>query len=83
MYKQRQQPEVNWIIKALLQLQELDLSKEAFMYTESSKEDEWTTIVKASLHPGARYTHVKSIRLVSHDIEELYDKENISAISGG
>ena len=45
-------------------LQELDLSKEAFMYTESTKEDEWTTIVSASLHPGARYSPVESIRLV-------------------
>ena len=53
------------VITPLLQLQELDLSKEAFMYTESSKEEEWTTIVRASLHPGAKYTHVRSIRLVS------------------
>ena len=55
---------MNWVT-LFLQLQELDLSKEAFMYTESSKEEEWTTIVKASLHPGAKYTHVRSIRLVS------------------
>ena len=61
---QLQQLEMNMVI-LFLQLQELDLSKEAFMYTESSKEEEWTTIVKASLHPGAKYTKVESIRLVS------------------
>ena len=62
--RQLQPLEMNGVI-IFLQLQELDLSKEAFMYTESSKEEEWTTIVKASLHPGAKYTKVESIRLVS------------------
>ena len=57
--------EMNHRVIIFLLLQELDLSKEAFMYTESSKEAEWTTIVEASLHPGARYTKVESIRLVS------------------
>ena len=35
--------------------QELDLSKEAFLFTESVKEDEWKAVVDASLHPKARY----------------------------
>ena len=39
---------------------------------ESSKEDEWTIIVRASLHPGASYTLVKSIRLVRNR-EKLLD----------
>jgi hypothetical protein len=35
--------------------QELDLSKEAFVFNESPREDEWRTAVTASLHPGAKY----------------------------
>ena len=35
--------------------QELDLSKEAFLFTESLKEDEWREVVKYSLHPKGKY----------------------------
>ena len=45
-------------------LQELDLSKEAFLFMESGKEDEWRAIVEVSLHPGARYSRVQTVRLV-------------------
>ena len=44
--------------------QELDLSKEAFVFNESPREDEWRTVVTASLHPGAKYKKVKVVRLV-------------------
>ena len=44
--------------------QELDLSKEAFVFMESEREAEWTTVVTASLHKGAKYVLVKSVRLV-------------------
>jgi len=44
--------------------QELDLSKEAFVFPESVKEDEWIKVVTSSLHPDANYTLVKHIRLV-------------------
>jgi len=44
--------------------QELDLSKEAFVFPESPKEDEWMKAVAAGLHPDANYTLVRHIRLV-------------------
>ncbi|RUS72880.1 hypothetical protein EGW08_019354 [Elysia chlorotica] len=44
--------------------QELDLSKEAFIFNDSPKETEWQNAVKAYLHPKASYRKVKSIRLI-------------------
>jgi len=44
--------------------QELDLSKEAYLFSDSSKEEEWRAVVAESLHPGARYKEVRLIRLV-------------------
>ena len=34
------------------------------MFPESIKEDEWMKAVKESLHPGAKYTLIRHIRLV-------------------
>ena len=39
-------------------------SKEAFVFPESVKEDEWMKAVKDSLHPLTTYTLVRHIRLV-------------------
>jgi len=44
--------------------QELDLSKEAFVFLESVKEEEWIKAVQVSLHKKAKYVLVKHIRLV-------------------
>ena len=47
--------------------QELDLSTEVFLFTESPKEEEWFNACLQAitvLHPSISYTHVKSIRLI-------------------
>ncbi|XP_014679357.1 PREDICTED: inositol polyphosphate 5-phosphatase OCRL-1-like [Priapulus caudatus] len=44
--------------------QELDLSKEAFLFNDSPREDEWLQAVTNALHRGATYTLVRTIRLV-------------------
>jgi len=44
--------------------QELDLSKEAFVFLESVKEEEWIKAVQVSLNKKANYVLVKHVRLV-------------------
>ncbi|XP_069080078.1 type II inositol 1,4,5-trisphosphate 5-phosphatase isoform X1 [Pleurodeles waltl] len=44
--------------------QELDLSKEAFIFNDTPKEEEWFKAVTESLHPNANYAKIKLIRLV-------------------
>ena len=51
-------------LNLLLFIQELDLSKEAFVFLESPKEEEWSRAVAAGLHPAATYVMVRLVRLV-------------------
>lgn len=44
--------------------QELDLSKEAFLFTYIPREDEWREIVTTSLHPKGVYKQIAIVRLV-------------------
>ncbi|KAK2142063.1 hypothetical protein LSH36_1001g00016 [Paralvinella palmiformis] len=44
--------------------QELDLSKNAYIFSESPKEEEWYRRVKEGLHHKAKYKKMKLIRLV-------------------
>ena len=44
--------------------QELDLSKEAFLFATSQREPEWASAVAKALHPGAKYVEIERVRLV-------------------
>ncbi|KAJ1528351.1 hypothetical protein ONE63_006771 [Megalurothrips usitatus] len=44
--------------------QELDLSKEAFLFNDTPREEEWRKAVIAGLHPAAKYRQVALVRLV-------------------
>ncbi|EHB17140.1 Type II inositol-1,4,5-trisphosphate 5-phosphatase [Heterocephalus glaber] len=61
--------------------QELDLSKEAFFFHDTPKEEEWFKAVSESLHPDAKYAKVKLIRLVGIMLLLYVKQEHAAYIS--
>lgn len=58
--------------------QELDLSKEAFFFNDTPKEEEWFKAVSEGLHLGAKYAKIKLIRLVGIMLL-LYVKKDLAS----
>nr|XP_015204289.1 PREDICTED: type II inositol 1,4,5-trisphosphate 5-phosphatase isoform X1 [Lepisosteus oculatus] len=61
--------------------QELDLSKEAFFFNDTPKEQEWTKAVSDGLHPDAKYALIKLARLVGIMLLFYVKKEHAEYIS--
>ncbi|XP_051892634.1 type II inositol 1,4,5-trisphosphate 5-phosphatase isoform X2 [Pristis pectinata] len=58
--------------------QEIDLSKEAFLFNDTPKEEEWFLAVTESLHPSASYAKIKLVRLVGMMLI-LYVRKELAA----
>ncbi|XP_073727930.1 type II inositol 1,4,5-trisphosphate 5-phosphatase isoform X2 [Misgurnus anguillicaudatus] len=65
----------------LLGFQELDLSKEAFLFNDTPKEPEWMLAVYKGLHPDAKYALVKVVRLVGIMLVMYVKAEHAAHIS--
>ncbi|KAM4567440.1 type II inositol 1,4,5-trisphosphate 5-phosphatase isoform 1-T2 [Fundulus diaphanus] len=61
--------------------QELDLSKEAFFFNDTPKEQEWMKAVSEALHADAQYALVRLIRLVGIMLIFYVKKEHAEFIS--
>lgn len=49
---------INWYLIFFDRFQELDLSNQAYIFSDSAKETEWQHAVKSCLHPKGRYRKV-------------------------
>ncbi|KAI4894359.1 hypothetical protein NFI96_032795, partial [Prochilodus magdalenae] len=65
----------------LIGFQELDLSKEAFFFNDTPKEQEWMKAVSEGLHSDAKYALVKLVRLVGIMLLFYVKKEHAEHIS--
>ncbi|XP_072890426.1 type II inositol 1,4,5-trisphosphate 5-phosphatase isoform X2 [Hemitrygon akajei] len=61
--------------------QEIDLSKEAFLFNDTPKEEEWFVAVSESLHPSATYAKIKLVRLVGMMLILYVRKEHAAFVS--
>ncbi|XP_062889978.1 type II inositol 1,4,5-trisphosphate 5-phosphatase isoform X2 [Mobula hypostoma] len=61
--------------------QEIDLSKEAFLFNDTPKEEEWFVAVTDSLHPSATYAKIKLVRLVGMMLILYVRKEHAAFVS--
>ncbi|RWS08740.1 inositol polyphosphate 5-phosphatase OCRL-1-like protein [Dinothrombium tinctorium] len=55
--------------------QELDLSKEAFLFNETPREEEWLQACVHGLHPNATYVKIKLVRLIGMMLIVFIKKE--------
>ncbi|GJQ87262.1 hypothetical protein Trydic_g8772 [Trypoxylus dichotomus] len=56
--------------------QELDLSKEAYLFSDSPREAEWEKAVVSSTHPGAKYRMLALVRLVGIQLIVLIQSDH-------
>lgn len=60
--------------------QELDLSKEVFIFNDTPREQEWLSAVKNGLHPKAQYRKIKLIRLIGMMLIVFVKEQHIEHI---
>ncbi|XP_078423070.1 type II inositol 1,4,5-trisphosphate 5-phosphatase isoform X1 [Cetorhinus maximus] len=61
--------------------QEIDLSKETFLFNDTPKEEEWFVAVTESLHPLAAYAKIKLVRLVGMMLILYVRKEHAAYVT--
>ncbi|XP_063218257.1 type II inositol 1,4,5-trisphosphate 5-phosphatase [Bacillus rossius redtenbacheri] len=60
--------------------QELDLSKEAFLFNDTPREEEWRKAVMTGLHPKARYHKVALVRLVGMMLLVFVQEQHVAYV---